>query len=286
MLEKELFKYIDYALHGTTYDNGGLIEIEIELYTPEAVRLRQELMLLKVSLSEKNLSSSVLQLLAEEPYYIYFGDSDRIKAELDALDKEPWQPIDAFNTYDAKLHRPKKQLMYYTNKKHPAPQRIITSLTLDRDFAKNHRELLPLFRHVCKLIVLTSQDILSIKYGLYTNGISYKAQQVNAELTRDRSNPYQISARVAADAQRDALSVLQASGAFERLASWLRSVSYADAPFGAPDTQENYEDTGLYIGSKGWQLLATEENIVKLITHTALSVQVGRDKTSLPLSTK
>lgn len=270
-----LFKYVDMALLGITWDAGALIQVEVNLYTPAARALSPQLSLLSIDMNNDAITTALLQIMAEEDAEIYIKDKVKIRPELKKLQGKPWQSIDTFDSFDAKNVRTHAGPLYLTNTKASKPHQLITTISLEKNFLKKHRELIPLFRHVAKCINFTTQDQLSETHGFYNGEQSFARDKLTAELLLHRRNPIKINLKELLAEQQQIAAYMHENNAFEHLSIWLQNSSYANNPYNAPSSEDQYHDTHTYTGEKGWQRLATKQNIGLLLGHIVVKVRYG-----------
>ncbi len=228
--EHKLYKYLDYALSGTTFNNGGLIEIDIELYTPRAIALSHLLQQQKISTNQAAVSTAFTQILAEEESSISTTGFEKVQKALVGLGKSAWQHIDDFDTFDAKAARQKRPPVYVDYSHRLPTRKITTTLSLERQFAATHRELIPLFRHIAKLVTFTTQDQLALEHGYYNDEVTFRstAQRTHIKSILKIAN----LANETVDLSRDMAHYqaicnrMYTTNAFKTLLDELRSTSY------------------------------------------------------------
>jgi hypothetical protein len=283
---KHLFQYLDYSLVGKTY-HGGVVYIDLELYTQAAISLAKELQALAITLDEATITTAVMQLLAEEEEPLSGTGYDDVKQALETLHEQPWQDIDDVELVDVKGVRRRTKPFYIAEGKPLPARKLITGVLIDTAFAATHRELLPLFRQFAWLINSTLQGALPEANGYYSLKDVYK----NTKETIGLFNTFKVANTNDMDVQLpddletclEVVHDLQQYGAFAHYMDELCNLSYYDRPNLAPNLEKNYEDTLIFIGPKGWQKIATNENYELLLKHMSIEVKFGRDKVSQAL---
>lgn len=286
--EHGLYKYLDFAMSGTTFDHGGLVEIDIELYTPKAIALGSELQHQKISPDQTSISTTFTQILAEEEFPVNTTGLDNVSDTLLALDQLPWQHIDDFDVLDAKTSKQQKKPVYIDYSHHLPTRKITTKLLLNQEFTVQHRELIPLFRHLAKLITFTVQDQLSLMHGYYYDEVSFHSKvhrtYLQAILKVANLNNDTVDLERDIKHSKHIVNKLRSTGAFDRLLRELKMTSYSERFWVAPNTYDNFDETAVYIGSKGWQRLATPGNLASILENTTLEMQFGPHKLSSTLN--
>lgn len=287
LYERHLFPHLDYSLVGKTY-YGGIVYIDIELYTDEAIALSDMIPKLAVGINEVVLSTAIRQMIAEkEELFASTGNYNNIEQALDSLHTQPWQNMDDTVLIDTKDIHKKRGVFYIAEGKVRSARKLTTGILLDTEFAKIYRELLPLFRQFAWLITSSLQAVLADTYGYYSLEDAYRNTKKATGVINTFKVAYADDANVElSDTLVTCLEVvhdLQQYGAFERHMEELRKVSHYNNPDLAPNLEKNYEDTGIFIGPKGWQKIATNQNYKLLLKHMSIEVKFGRDKVSRSL---
>lgn len=284
--DNHLFQCLDFSLIGRTY-HGGVVYIDMELYTEAATTLAKQIPTLEIKLNKTTIPTAASQLLAEEEEPFSSTGYDNVKRALKGLHAQPWQNIDGFGQLDTKTIRRRAYPFYIAEGKSLPSRKLTTSILLDVDFARSHRNLLPLFRQLAWLIAMNLQSVLAEKYAYYNQSDSYKktgvkigllnsfkvahAHDIDVDLTENLKTCFEV------------LRNIQRHNGFNRYATELSKISYNNHPDLAPDVGKNHEDTLIFIGSKGWQHIATPENCELLIKHMSIELKFGRKKVSSPL---
>ena len=89
-----LFPQLDYSLNGKTY-HGGIIVVDIELYTFAAIKIASQIAGLEIDINETTLKTALSQILAENEEYIESTGYEQIANALTDIQRQPWQDIDA-----------------------------------------------------------------------------------------------------------------------------------------------------------------------------------------------
>jgi hypothetical protein len=286
LYEHHLFPRLDYSLTGKMY-HGGIVYIDIDLYTDAAIVLSDSLPTLAIELSEETISIAATQILAEKEEPIGGTGYDSVKQALEDIHKQPWQNIDEVELVDTKSIR-KKTGSFYIAEGKPLPARKLTvGIFLDGQFAVSHRELLPLFRQFAWLISTSFQGVLADTYGYFNYDDVYKDQGAAIGVL----NVFKVANANSSDVDLpkivatclEIIGDLQRYGAFKRYMGELSKTSYYNHSSLAPNLEKNYEDTLIFIGARGWQKIATNENYELLLKYMLIEVKFGRDKVSRSL---
>lgn len=283
--EHGLFKLLDYAAHGTTYEEGGVITVECNLYSSEAIALGSEIEQLRIDLGKENcnVSTALHQIVAEEPNKLYVGDKVKLLQEIKRLDNEPWQSIDNLGILDTKTIRRKNTLIYLTDKKQARPQMMRLSIRLNKDFADTHRELLPLFMFVGRIILLAAGNQVAAAHGAYAGKLYGKNQlSLISELSITKQTPTLTSIEKARETIQEMLRHMLNDATYARIVANLSSMNYETTPCEALNLNELLTETNVLIGTIGWLSIATSDNIKNLLKQATLEVKLGHESTIWP----
>lgn len=283
LYQQGLFKYLDFNLYGTTYEQGGIVEIDVEIYTPYVRSAILSLDQLPVQLDNKSVHLALMQIIAEEGHF--FSDEtydyEAILKELAELDRVNWQQIDDFKALDTNTIRRRNDPLCLSNTPYRS-RKLVTTISLDADIAKEHRTLLGLFRHATELILPTVADQLSIQLGYYAEGDIFKSRTAKVDLlvagTEEDTNLEEYL-----DTLQDTIKFQIEKEAFSRLLESLQNLSHANNNPITWNTTDILKKTGVMIGAKGWQQLATHENLALLWPHMSIEVKLGRQKLTAKL---
>lgn len=280
--KKGLWRYLDYDATGKTFEQGGLIIVDIVFYTEEAMRYCDKVKDITIDLGadNKNLAFSFLQILAEEKHEVVTTDMRKVIQELEALNASSWQKPNDVDVIITQKTRRSSTPIYMANNTAPKPQKIPLSLTLDTSMNKKHPELLPLFAVVAEIILQNISYRIGLKHGLYVDKLTNKAGVCTTDLLilkrrASELNPGEITA-FAKSVQKE----VTAPTTLERIGRNLQSVDYQTRYYEAPNYENILKNTGILIGQKGWHHIATTENIRLLLDHSTLEIKIGRRRSS------
>lgn len=281
LYEHHLFPFLDYSLTGRTYE-GGIIAIMIDLYTDKAIQASDTIASLPIDVNEETIFTAATQILAEKEKPIASTGYDMVAKALTALHDQPWQNIDDLEITDTRRIG-KKTGPFYIAEGKPLPARKLTvSTLLDTPFAASHNELLPLFRQIAWLMTASFQGTLSDTYGFFSHDDAFKNTSLTVAVLNSFSvanaNDVDVNISDVLDTCTEVVDDLQKYGAFDRFTQELHTTSYYDRADTAPNFEKNYEDTHIFIGSKGWQKIATKENCDLLLQQTSIEIRFGKNK--------
>lgn len=281
--ENHLFQHLDYSLVGKTY-HGGVIYIDLELYTKAAISFADQISTLDIRLNKTTMSAAASELLAEVQAPLGGAGYNKVKQALKDLHRQPWQNIDDVALIDTKTIRRKAQPFYIVEGKSLPSRKLTVGILLDMNFARSHRELLPLFRQFAWFVTGNLQDVLANKYAYYSLIDAYKntRQMIGLFNTFKVAHVHDTDVDLPDNLETclKVVSDLQQHDSFNRYMTELRATSYYNHPSLAVNLEKNYEDTLIFIGPKGWQQIAIAENCELLLKHMSIELKFGREKVS------
>lgn len=281
MYQRGLYKVVDYAVHGTTYGNTGIIEINIELFSGEAIKLADDIAELKIDLGEDNINatSALYQIFAEEDHQLYVSDKAELIGSLIELDNQPWSDYNDIGLMDGKKFRPKNDLIYLTNKAQSKPKVLRIEFQPVKEFVRNHRELLPLLNIVVRFLSFTAADVITKEQGYYYGEFycTSKNQRYTNELWVNSELKDNVDIDQLMDRAVDTISDITSVETIHRMVSGLQSFSVDSSPHELPDHERIERDTGIYISPDGWKSIANDKNVAAVLDSLGITVRYGRN---------
>jgi len=280
-----LYQHLDYSIDGKSY--SGIVYIEIDLYTNQAKKHISHIATLDIGLNEDVVLVAVNQILAEKQVSLGGADYSTINKALSKLDKQPWQSLDDLNFID-KLDIQQTSHPFYIAEGEAKPSKEMRiNLVLDKEITTSHRELLPLYQQLSHLIRSNLVSDLCDEHGYYSVEDSFKLSSKEAVA----SNFFRVG-RASVNLEDICNTIvllvdsMKREAVFNRFAAQLQEVNYLDWQNIAPNAQKIYVETGIFIGTAGWQRVATKENCELLLNHTMVEVKFETDAISKPLTAK
>lgn len=286
-----LFKYVDFWVRGTTYGTSGIIEIDLDIYTPKAMKLAQKVGTMSAPTSDKMLGIAYRQLLAEYGHDLIVTDTEKLRQQLSDLNDTPWTSISDFDIIDSKMLRHESRPLYKDISHERKARKLTVKYTLDPEFAKSNRELIPLFRHVVMMIDPSVEDRFFVEHGYYGERTESRyATKSDAVVISPFSVAYgwdeEVDLAKHTKEIQEIVRYLLNKGADTRLLKWLRSASYTSYSYGAPSISSAMSDTGIYVGPLAWKRIATKSNLDAVLNHTTVELKFKRDKRHVALIDK
>ena len=279
----QLFDYLDYWFYGKTY-YGGVMHLEVHLYTAEAEKLLPKLKRLDPSFDKDIIAGAVAQIIAEKGVRIG-GNPNLFGKALQELQAQPWQTMDALTSY-TRFMRGSRKVFWDTDIK-ARTKEMHCALILDNTFVQQRRELLPLFDVVAHILQDNMANLLTDNYYYHLEGSTstYTKQLAKRVCTFRAWLP--AIARLTDELEVCRAFIVEAfhHNIMARTADFLQRVTYEsyETMFITPDELKLYEATGILLGGAGWRKIATEPNIKILLQHTTLQLTFGRQRQSFRL---
>lgn len=285
---KGLFKYTDYAAQGTTYDQGGAIVVEISLYTKATQQLAAKLADIQVPCTAGSpaILLALDQMIAEEAYQLHFSSTQSLVRGLQEISALPWQSIDEFDILDTTSVRRKGTPIRLTSTPSRRPRTLHVSLELDTKFGADNRQLAPLFNIVARTFLHTIGFKLVSTLGCYSDSLhgQIRPLRVHHELLVAPHIKDTVNLSTVVDLSQEVIRHMVTNGVLERTASDLQTIDYSHRSHTAPDYEKLLHETGVLIGTQGWQTIATIDTIRRILEHMTLEVKYGRLKRSVRLN--
>lgn len=274
---------MDYALSGATFDEGGIIVIDCELYSEQAQQFVDDLDKIRIELGENNnlVYIALLQIAAEEKFKLHASSEKDIIDGLKKLDENKWCHIDDFDLLDTKYIRRKSDPLYLTHQHQPIPRKIHIKLIPDQDLVHENRKLLPLFDVIGRILTLTLINKLIWRYGLYAGCdlVTHPAPtSLSSELWSIQKVFKELDLDEIAKYSHDVVRLIASDQTIEHIVSEFSSVSYEKRGLKGSDYSHILSTTKIFVGAKGWKEIATTENINLLMNNTSLELKLGRQK--------
>lgn len=277
MQNSSCYKYLDYALQGTTHDNSGIIEIECEFYTDKAAQLSHAISTISADINPDSIAIALRQILAEEKRLLYVDNKEAIMSGLQELETTPWKIAESIDSIDTKTFRSNKDPLYLTPEIIPTGQ-IIASVKLDKRATQHNRTLLPLFTTISKIILLHFGDVTTARYGYY--GIELKASarhktpQVNGYyrcLARDKDT---IDSPALLSLLEKSVNEFYKPETIKRFIERMQSISYETRSAEYDSAGHLLDETGIYLGAKGWKHITNPANIAMIRENLSLDIAI------------
>ena len=272
-----MFLYSDYNLSAKTY-HGGIICIEyIQFTNNRRINFKKIISNLKIDFKTNITDIAISQIIVEKKSLIHASSYDNVISELIKLHNEQWLDIDNFGLFNAKEIRRKSYPLCLVEGRVPKIINLDVCLKLNVQLDQTNQFFIPLFRQIAYLILTNIENSICDSYGAFEDKLLFK----NNKLIELVSKTKILENNISLDNQfisfiKEQINSLIDSGAINRLANNLSSMSYKMNPNKTVDLQNNYEDTLFIIGSKGWRKAATKKNIEFLISNSSLEIKLGK----------
>ena len=279
LCKKNLYIYLDYDIVGKTY-NGGLVYLEINQYTNKRINMHRILSNLEIVFNDNIVALGISQLIAEKNAPFGSNGTEKIIVELERLHKSPWVMIDDFNIIDSTNIRRKNSPIYVAEGKLPKQTKLHLSVVYDRTTQNSDvNHLTPLFRQLSYLIMSNLEELICNEFGYFGASNSFKNDKQTCKLTHTlQVGVSKVDLESCKNITQNLIESMVFDQTFKRLSHQLRSLSYKQTPHIAVNFEKNYEDTLVFIGSKGWKLVATSENIDTLLSNISFELSYGQQR--------
>jgi hypothetical protein len=280
-----LFKWLDFTLNGTTYEQGGIVAIEFKTYNDQAKECISDLRNIKPNFSEPRVNKALMQLHAEEYYQLKASNIEVIIKELEVMDNMKWESLDDLNVINTHSMQRKQSPIHSTRKADDQPITTVVSLEIDSRVVEADPLALAIFTIASRMILLTANYKIVTKTGSYSwhlyAQLSGKRVSVDV-LTAARFRKYKPDLEQTSKMVQDTFHSMHRSEAFDRLVNELHNTSYDYGSSKAPDYEQLLTDTGILIGSNGWKSV-NKDTIYKVLNGTDVVVKRSQRIVRVPL---
>jgi hypothetical protein len=280
-----LFKWLDFTLSGTTYEQGGTVAIEFKTYNDQAKECISDLRNIKPNFSEPRVNKALMQLHAEEYYQLKASNIEVIIKELKAMDEMKWESLDELNVINTRSIRRKQTPLHATRQADDQPITTVLSLEIDTRVVEADPLALAIFTIASRMILLTANYKIVTETGSYSwhlyAQISGKRVSVDV-LTAARFRKYKPDLEQTGKMVRDVFGSMHFRGVFDRLVNELHNTSYDHGALKAPNYEQLLNDTGILVGSEGWKGV-TKDAIYKVLNGTDVVIKRGQRIVRVPL---
>ncbi len=276
-----LYKGLDFWISGKTFDQGGLIKIECDLYSDSAISLEESIRGISLDLGKREkLNRALSQIVAEETEVLHIKDTQKLLDGLATLNQKPWLEK---TVVDTKNIRVRNDCIYLAENQQSAPRILKTIISLDPTFSEQHRELLPLFNIFSRWLIFTPDDIIADRNGYYSGDIyadpktvsTIGEMQIAPHLSRD------VDTDTLFESTKETITKMCLPHILDRLAKdiWQSVDKNSDSSM-KPDLDRILIETEVYASYDELRNDATLENLKLLSEHLFLEVRFGRRKVS------
>lgn len=279
------FKWVDYTLNGTTYEQGGVIAIDFKAYTSDAEVCFANIKAIHLDFEDSEVTKALMQLYAEEYYELKQTNRKSILKQLQNIDATQWQSLDELGVLNTKDIKRESAPLHLTNVEAKSPITTKVSLELNEKFANNNLLAKAVFAFVARAILLTASYNIAKNTGSYSHQMYFQlsGRRVVVDLlTADAFRTQAPDLNKAVEEIKNTVNAMDASGAFERMTNELRNTSYYNAGATAPDYEQLLNDAGILVGSEGWKMVDVSL-IQTILSNTDISIRRSKNSVRSPL---
>lgn len=280
-LTRSLYTYLDYHVEAFT-SGKGIIYFTITLYSDQAIACVDNVSRLKIDMTL--IDTHVRQLALENGSTMDVADASKVHAELQRLDDEPWiniHDLEHINMQDKELP---SDVLHVSDTTYRRSKMYVNVTFEGGNLLADKPELLVLFRQLSLLLLhnytaaLCNQtEAYSVQDDFYDYGDS--ASTINTYYVSAPS--WDLPASV--DIMQRVTQQIMHPSVLDKFALQMQANFSGQGSFSDPDDMQIYQETGLLIGTKGWQNLATSQNIASILARSSVEVKVGRKRTKISL---
>lgn len=282
--QRQLYAHLDYHIEGWTYGKG-VIYLIISLYTPDAISHAKRLPSLDpLALDEKTLADHLYQITAENRHRTEASSHPELLDELARLSEAPWQSLDSLGILNLQDVHHESDLLVETKKSYKPSDLILDITATDEKTLSAHPELLALFHQLSWLLMHNYIAALCSQTGVYSAYDDFLDNGASATLSNtfycDEKN--RSIDEYSAIIQETTDQIIKTT-VLQRFIGQLHANSYERGDLSRPDDLQIYQDTGLFVGQRGWREIATAENINHLLEKTTIDLKLKKQHSTMPI---
>lgn len=268
-----LYLHADYDLVAKMY-HGGMIYFEVTCYTENHPNIQEMLSKIKIDY-EKFLESAISTIYAEDACGLELDTKEEIITLVDELHLQPWTSLDELGVVDANMFEDENNGIGFDKDGHVKLDTLIISCNynhIDEDTT-----IIPLARQLLRIASANINDAIAEKYGLFSVEDDFKKVKTGHKLINiSRVGYLQPDLEDCLDIAVKTFEAMKKAGAFNRYMEQLKHISYSKRPQDAPNFEKSYENTLVFLGSKGWKNIATKENMDKILCNFSIDIQYDK----------
>lgn len=279
--QRGLFKWVDYTLNGTTYEQGGIIAVDFKSYNDDAESCLTDIQRIHLSFEESEVTKALMQLYAEEYYELKETNRESTVKQLHDIDATKWQSLDELGVLNTKDIKRKSSPLHLTNVEAKSPITTKVSLELNEKFADKNPLADAVFAIVARAILLTASYNIAKNTGSYSYSMysQLSGKRILVDLFTSNSFRMQVpDLNEAVDEIKNTMNAMDRSGAFKRMANDLRNTSYDAGGATAPDYEQLLNDAGILVGGEGWKVV--DLSLIQTVLSN-IDIYIRRSKKSI-----
>lgn len=256
-----LFRFRDYMIWGTTYDETGVVESECTLFTTDAQVRGSEIRGMRVEWGDDNsaITNALHQISAEESNVLHITDKHAVLEELRDLDAKEWSTKNIWADASAENDEP----LYLTDQENSS-KRIVKIRASASDLVGMQRAV---FNQLSRYILAAVADEVCRQFGYY-DGELY-GEQSPLSMTSELIVANEIVEGIDIEALRRMLEgVVQhvtKPHELEKLVAEYAALTDTTSIDQLPDADRIYQETGQRVEPAQWQNIVTIENFSDIV---------------------
>lgn len=263
-----LLRQVDYFALGSHYIDTGLITIDIDLYTDEAISLTDKLRHIQASTDDEALRLAMNQITAEKKQTVACDDMNALRQNIITLNDAAWQTIEGLDQPLIVKQLAEHEFLHEINEPIPLISQPSSVLNIT---VNDNPALLALSHYLAYTIHGTVADIANARLGYYSfEECAAKVSKTlhcvcNFAVVRDLENEFELQ-----KIYGDVIKIMQTETVLARLYRRLKSFSYSSGRMDAPNIDTHISELGIIIGEQTWKELADTSIVADLLSKIRL----------------
>lgn len=281
LANKGYLEHLDYALTQKTYADSGVVTLDLTAYNKRVVKTVQKTLGKKFDFDKNSeyIKVATLQASLDNEVTIKTAEGANLGAEFLDFNKKPWVSTENTKIILTRHLMKSDKPFYVDNSAKISSHDFELSLSLDTNFAKENKTVLPVFTFFAKTVLLFAAHNLGVKYGSTLKSLDV---EVSFEEGGDGSSSSpgpgpspKIIARFSVirdgeEPTKEAIkselgvAIKHVTGEKRRISRTLRKLNYEFNSSELPEITTIFEETDTIVGNGYWKSFATQKNIIKI----------------------
>ncbi len=283
LANKGYLEHLDYALTQKTYADSGVVTLDLTAYNKRVVKTVQKTLGKKFDFDKNSeyIKVATLQASLDNEAIIKTTEGANLGAEFLDFNKKPWVSTENTKIILTRHLMKSDKPFYVDNSAKISSHDFELSLSLDTNFAKENKTVLPVFTFFAKTVLLFAAHNLGVKYGSILRsldvGISPDESDTDSSpnpnpspgpspkiiarfsVIRDGEEPTKEAIKSELD-----IAIKYVTGEKRRISKTLRKLNYEFNSSELPEITTIFEETDTIVGNGYWKSFATQKNIIKI----------------------
>ena len=281
LANKGYLEHLDYALTQKAYADSGVVTLDLTAYNKRVVKTVQKTLGKKFDFDKNSeyIKVATLQASLDNEVTIKTAEGANLGAEFLDFNKKPWVSTESTKIILTRHLMKSDKPFYVDNSAKISSHDFELSLSLDTNFAKENKTVLPVFTFFAKTVLLFAAHNLGVKYGSILKSLDVEisfeeggdgsssspgpgpSPKIIARFSviRDGEEPTKEAIKSELD-----IAIKHVTSEKRRISRTLRKLNYEFNSSELPEITTIFEETDTIVGNGYWKSFATQKNIIKI----------------------